>query len=154
MSHVSLSTLAAVFLTWRMRVNETLNKTQSAWTKSSYNTKCFEIPDQVSCWKKQIQGTTESAACSAPTHSFAELCVHHEVVDMFLSLGQLQLPGHHCNHQRSAASSLSSKNTISVSSANRKQSMSWSNGWEIQWQLWTSVKGQISHLATFGFVWC
>lgn len=42
----------------------------------------------------------------AATHSFAELCVHHEVVDMFLSLGQLQLPGYNCNHQCSATSTL------------------------------------------------
>lgn len=40
------------------------------------------------------------------THSFAELCVHHEVVDMLLSLGQLQLPGHHCDDQCSATSTL------------------------------------------------
>lgn len=52
---------------------------------------------------------------AALTHSFAELCVHHEVVDMFLSLGQLQLSGHHCNHQRSATSSLSHKDAFKVS---------------------------------------
>lgn len=49
--------------------------------------------------------------CSV-THSFAELCVHHKVVDMLLSLGQLQLSGHHCNHQCSATGSLLHRNVV------------------------------------------
>lgn len=46
------------------------------------------------------------------THSFAELSVHHKVMNMFLRLGQLQLPGYYCYHQGSTASSLHGKTRI------------------------------------------
>lgn len=49
---------------------------------------------------------TPNGESATVTHSFAKLRVHHEVVDVFLSLGQFQLPSHHCNHQSSAAGSL------------------------------------------------
>lgn len=39
-------------------------------------------------------------------HPLGELCIHHEVVHMFLSLGEFQLPGHDGHHQRRAACSL------------------------------------------------
>lgn len=39
-------------------------------------------------------------------HPLGELCIHHEVVNMFLSLGEFQLPGHDGHHQCSAACSL------------------------------------------------
>lgn len=41
-----------------------------------------------------------------PTHPLGELRVHHEVVYMFLGLGQLQLPGYHGNHQSRTARTL------------------------------------------------
>lgn len=39
-------------------------------------------------------------------HPLGELCVHHEVVNMFLSLGEFQLPGHDSHHECSASCSL------------------------------------------------
>lgn len=39
-------------------------------------------------------------------HPLGELRVHHEVVHVFLSLGELQLPGHDGHHECSAARSL------------------------------------------------
>lgn len=39
-------------------------------------------------------------------HPLGELRVHHEVVHVFLSLGELQLPGHDGHHEGSAAGSL------------------------------------------------
>ena len=39
-------------------------------------------------------------------YPFGELSVHHEVVHMFLCLGELQLPGHHSHHECRAASPL------------------------------------------------
>lgn len=41
-----------------------------------------------------------------PTHPLGELRVHHEVVYVFLGLGQLQLPGYHGNHQSRTARTL------------------------------------------------
>lgn len=41
-----------------------------------------------------------------PTHPLGELRVHHEVVYVFLGLGQLQLPGYHGNHQSRTACTL------------------------------------------------
>lgn len=43
---------------------------------------------------------------SGAPHPLGELRVHHEVVDVFLRFGQLQLPGHHGHHQRGAAGAL------------------------------------------------
>lgn len=43
------------------------------------------------------------------TYSFIELSVHHEVVNMLLSSGQLRLPGNYSNHQGSAAGPLERK---------------------------------------------
>lgn len=43
---------------------------------------------------------------SGPTHPLGELRVHHEVVYVFLGLGQLQLPGYHGNHQSRTACAL------------------------------------------------
>ena len=40
------------------------------------------------------------------THPLGELRVHHEVVDMLLRPGQLQLPRHHRHQQRRAARTL------------------------------------------------
>lgn len=62
------------------------------------------------------------------THSFAELSVHHKVMNMFLRLGQLQLPGHHSDHQRSATRPLQEK---------IKSVLYWSS-----LDLWSSLKGQ------------
>ena len=39
-------------------------------------------------------------------YPLCELGVHHEVVNMFLCSGQLQLPGHHRHQQRRAPSTL------------------------------------------------
>ena len=39
-------------------------------------------------------------------HPLGELCVHHEVVHVFLSLGEFQLPSHDGHHECSAACSL------------------------------------------------
>lgn len=41
-----------------------------------------------------------------PTNPLGELRVHHEVVHMLLSFGQLQLPGYHGNHQSCTAGTL------------------------------------------------
>lgn len=62
----------------------------------------------LSCWIKSICASLvlHSFTPHKPTHPLGELRVHHEVVYVFLGLGQLQLPGYHCNHQRSATSSL------------------------------------------------
>lgn len=49
---------------------------------------------------------THSLTSSMPTHPLGELRVHHEVVYMFLGLGQLQLPGYHGNHQSRTARTL------------------------------------------------
>lgn len=48
----------------------------------------------------------QSFAPRWPTHPLGELRVHHEVVYVFLSLGQLQLPGYHGNHQSRTACTL------------------------------------------------
>lgn len=45
-------------------------------------------------------------AWTAVLYPFGELRVHHEVVDVLLCFGELQLPGHHGHHEGSAASTL------------------------------------------------
>ena len=64
-----------------------------------------------------------------PTHPFGELSVHHEVVNMLLSLGQLQLPGYYGNHQSRAARALREREREEGGREEEKQSQSVQKYW-------------------------
>lgn len=53
-----------------------------------------------------LLGLRPFPAWTAVLYPFGELRVHHEVVDVLLCFGELQLPGHHGHHEGSAASTL------------------------------------------------
>lgn len=61
--------------------------------------------------EKKTPWSTPGSRCPHPEPSPApyplgQLRVHHEVVDVLLCFGELQLPGHHGHHQGCAASAL------------------------------------------------
>lgn len=58
---------------------------------------------------EQGDHTAHSGTVPERTYSFGKLRVHHEVVDVLLGSGQLQLPGHHGHQQGSTSGPLSTQ---------------------------------------------
>lgn len=70
--------------------------------------RCLHLPPAMVAQIPSSWHTTWPPLLLSPMapYPLCQLCVHHEVVDVLLSFGELQLPGHHSHHQCCTSSTL------------------------------------------------